>query len=288
MSADGHALQKQWTRGIVGFLALAVVLRLVRALQDFPMWCDETMLAANLLDRNWTELAHPLDYRQVCPLGFLALEWLAVRIFGFSELSLRLIPMICALASVPLFYLLARWILGRGTAGTFVAVAIFSVSEPLIRYAGEAKPYEADFLVSLVLLCLSVSWLRAPRAANGLWLLAAAVPLAVSVSLPSVFTIGAICVVLLYELLRGARNRRPLPAPDLSRAWGSRLRPWSRWGNTGRRRGRGPISSSSGPRRFPRRDTTLSHWHDGWSARTPGRYSHFRMEPTRVSGGSIR
>ena len=97
MSADGHALQKQWTRGIVGFLALAVVLHLVRALQDFPMWCDETMLAANLLDRNWTELAHPLDYRQVCPLGFLALEWLAVRIFGFSELSLRLIPMICAI-----------------------------------------------------------------------------------------------------------------------------------------------------------------------------------------------
>ncbi len=202
MSDDGHALQKQWTRGIVGFLALAVVLRLVRALQDFPMWCDETMLAANLLDRNWTELAHPLDYRQVCPLGFLALEWLAVRIFGFSELSLRLIPMICALASVPLFYLLARWILGRGTAGAFVAVAIFSVSEPLIRYAGEAKPYEADFLVSLVLLCLSVTWLRAPRAPKGLWLLAAAAPLAVAVSLPSVFMIGAICVVLLYELLR--------------------------------------------------------------------------------------
>ena len=121
------------------------------------MWCDETMLAANLLDRDWTELAQPLAYRQVCPLGFLALEWLAVRIFGFSELSLRLVPLSCALASVPLFYLLARRILGAGTAATFLAVAIFAVSEPLIRYAGEAKPYEGDFLVSLVLLNVAVN-----------------------------------------------------------------------------------------------------------------------------------
>ena len=94
MSDAGHAFQRQLTRGIAGFLALALVLRLIRAIQNYPMWCDETMLAANLLDRDWSELAQPLAYRQICPLGFLALEWLAVRIFGFSELSLRLVPLI--------------------------------------------------------------------------------------------------------------------------------------------------------------------------------------------------
>ena len=156
-SDEGLACNSQMTRGIAGFLALAVVLRLVRALQNYPMWCDETMLVANLLDRDWTELARPLAYRQVCPLGFLALEWLAVRIFGFSELSLRLVPLGCALASVPFFYLLARRILGAGTSATLLAVAIFAVSEPLIRYAGEAKPYAGDFLVSLVLLNLAAS-----------------------------------------------------------------------------------------------------------------------------------
>ena len=208
LSDDGHAFQRQLTRGIAAFLALAVVLRLVRALQNYPMWCDETMFAANLLDRDWSELARPLDYRQVCPLGFLALEWIAVRLVGFSEPALRLVPMLCGVASVPLFYLLARRVLGRGTVATFLAVAVFAVSEPLVRYAGEAKPYETDFLVSLVLLSLSVNWLRSPERAKGLWLVAAAAPVAVAVSLPSLFTIGAIAMVGLYEMLR--RRTPPL------------------------------------------------------------------------------
>ena len=89
------------------------------------MWCDETMFAANLLDRDWSDLTRPLDYRQVCPLGFLAIEWLAVRLLGFSELALRCFPMLCGVASVPLFYRLARQILGTGTPGTFLAVAVF-------------------------------------------------------------------------------------------------------------------------------------------------------------------
>ena len=201
VSDDGYDVEHKWTRGIAAFLALAVILRLMRALQNYPMWCDETMLAANLLDRNWTDLANPLDYRQVCPAGFLLLQWLAVRMLGFSELSLRLVPLLCSLASVPLFYLLARWVLGRGTAAAFIAIAVFSVSEPLIRYAAEAKPYATDFLVSLVLLCLSANWLRAPLAARRLWLVAAAVPLAVVVSLPSVFTIGAIAIFAVCGLL---------------------------------------------------------------------------------------
>ncbi len=202
MSDEGHAIQLRWTRGIAGFLALGVMLRLVRALQNYPMWCDETMLAANLLDRDWTELARPLDYRQVCPLGFLAIEWIAVRVAGFSELSLRVFPLLCSLASVPLFHRLARLILGRGTAGTFLAVAVFAVSEPLIRYAGEAKPYETDLMVSLGLLCLSVEWLAAPWGAKGLWKSAVLAPLAVAVSLPSLFVIGGIGSVGFYELLK--------------------------------------------------------------------------------------
>ncbi len=201
-SDAGRAFQQQMTRGVACFLALAAVLRLVRAIQIYPLWCDETMLAANLLDRDWTQLAQPLAYRQVCPLGFLALEWLAVKTFEFSELSLRLVPLICALLSVPFFYLLARRILGVGTAATFVAVAIFAVSEPLIRYAGEAKPYEADFLMSVIMLWLASKWMRAPERATGLWALAATVPIAMAVSLPAVFMIAAIASCGLYVLVK--------------------------------------------------------------------------------------
>ena len=202
LSDEGLAYQRQMARGIAGFMALAVVLRLARALQNFPMWCDETMLVANLLDRDWSELAQPLAYRQVCPLGFLALEWLAARLFGFSELSLRLVPLGCALASVPLFYLLARRILGAGTGATLLAVAIFAVSEPLIRYAGEAKPYAGDFLMSLVLLNVAFMWLQSPGRTPRLWFLALLVPVAMAVSLPAMFTVAAIAVCGLTALVR--------------------------------------------------------------------------------------
>ena len=107
------------TRGLAGFLALRSSCGWPGPFRTYPMWCDETMLAANLLDRDWTQLTDPLAYRQVCPLGFLALEWLVVRILGFSELgSLRLVPLICA-ASVPLLSAGARDLLGAGTAATW-------------------------------------------------------------------------------------------------------------------------------------------------------------------------
>ena len=188
-------------RLVIGFIILGVVLRLVRCLLNYPMWCDETMLAANLLDRSWTALAQPLAYRQVCPLGFLALEWIVVQLIGFSELSLRLVPVVCAVLSVPLFYCLARRVLGEGTCATVLAVAIFAVSEPPIRYAAEVKPYSADLVVSLLLLYLAVAWLQSQGRVRLLWALAAAMPFAVSTSLPSIFVIGAIAVVGLVEVL---------------------------------------------------------------------------------------
>jgi len=198
----GHEPNVVLARAITGFVILGIVLRLVRYLQIFPMWCDETMLAANLLERRFSDLAQPLAYRQVCPLGFLALEWAVVQLLGFSELSLRLIPALSAMASVPIFHFLARRVLGKATRGTLVAVALFAVSEPSIRFGGEVKPYATDLLVSLVLLSVAVIWLHAPERGRGLWVLAAVAPLAIGVSLPSIFLIGSIAVVGLWEVFR--------------------------------------------------------------------------------------
>jgi len=192
-------------RALTGLVVLGIVLRLVRYLQNFPMWCDETMLAANLLGRSWTELAQPLAYRQVCPLGFLGLEWSVIHLIGFSELSLRLIPVLCAVASVPLFHFLARRVLGERTGGTLLATALFAVSLPPIRHAAEVKPYSGDLLVSLMLLSLAVAWRQSPLRVRGPWAVTAVLPVAVSVSLPSLFLIGTIAVVGLRDIL--ARRR---------------------------------------------------------------------------------
>ena len=115
LAADEHESKAGFRRALIGLMILGIVLRLVRCLQNYPMWCDETMLAANLLDRRWTELLQPLAYRQICPVGFMALEWAIVHFLGFSELSLRLIPGLCAVATVPLFHCLARQVFGGQT-----------------------------------------------------------------------------------------------------------------------------------------------------------------------------
>src|SRR5262245_22469922 len=81
-----------------GFVALGLWLRAARYLLNFPLWCDETMLAANFLDRGYADLLRPLDYRQIGPLLFLAAELTSVRLLGFSEWSLRLVPALCGLA----------------------------------------------------------------------------------------------------------------------------------------------------------------------------------------------
>lgn len=179
---------------------LGLALRQVRFLQIYPMWCDETMVAVNLLDRPWTALAEPLDYRQICPLAFVVLEWASVRMLGFSEAALRLVPLLSALASVPLFYRLAARVLGRGSIGALVAVGIFAVAQPPIRFAAEVKPYASDLLVATVLLTIAGRWRSDPARPGGLWLLAALAPLALASSLPAVFVLGAIAIVALLDI----------------------------------------------------------------------------------------
>ncbi len=194
---------KLWlVRATMGLATLGLALRLIRYLQNFPLWCDETMLAANLLDRRWIDLARPLDYHQVCPLGFLALAWTAVRGLGFSEGSLRLVPLLGALASVPLFYLLARRVFGAATVGMLLAVGMFAVAQPPIRYAGEFKPYATDLFVATLLIWLALRWWESPGRVRGFWELAAVAPVAVALSLPSVFVIATIAVLGMLELVK--------------------------------------------------------------------------------------
>ena len=192
-------------RASLWFVAFGVALRMIRYLQNYPLWCDESMLAANLLDRRWTDLALPLDYHQVCPLGFLAMAWAAVRGLGFSEMSLRLVPILSATASVPLFFLLARRMLGAGMVASLLAVGLFAVAQPPIRFAAEFKPYATDLLVATGLLLLALKWRAAPERPRWLLALAIAAPVALSVSLPSVFLLAPIAVVGFFEIV--ARRR---------------------------------------------------------------------------------
>jgi hypothetical protein len=188
----------------MAFVVLGLLVRVVRYLLNFPLWCDESMLAANFLDRGYLDLLRPLDYRQVAPVLFLAAELSAVKLLGFSELALRLFPCLCGVASVPLFWHVARRLLSG--VPLLLAVGLFAVSLWPVRFASEVKPYASDLLAALALMALAVEWRRQPQRMGWLWALAATAPFAVGLSFPSLLMAGGIGLALLPIVWRSGRR----------------------------------------------------------------------------------
>jgi len=196
---------RQLARWTCALVLLGLAARVIRYLLVFPIWQDEAYLCANLIGRDYAGLLEPLAHHQVAPVLFLWTQKAAVDLLGFSEWSLRLVPLLASVAGLLLFWHVAAIVL-RGTA-RLLAVGIFAVGYPLVRYACEAKPYGCDMLASLVLLALAVHWWRGRRAA---WLvaLAAAVPVALGLSYASVFTAGGISLAVALALWQQGPRRQ--------------------------------------------------------------------------------
>jgi hypothetical protein len=194
---------RQLDRWVLAFVILGLVARCVRYFLRFPLWEDECFLCANLIDRDFAGLLEPLNYHQAAPVLFLWLQLIVTKLFGFSELSLRLIPFLAGMGSIVLFWRLVQ----RCLCGVprLLAMAVFSVTYATIRYSAEAKPYGIDLFVALVLLHLTVSWLLAPGRAAWLWALAAAIPLALGLSYGAVMLGGGLSIVTLWVIGRQKR-----------------------------------------------------------------------------------
>jgi len=143
-----------------------------------PLWLDEQMIAINLRDRSVRELADPLWLGQAAPLGWLALQKVALVSFGTSELALRLVPMLfgCGLIGVAVWT--ARRTMGSVGAGLFVLLC--AMGQWLSHYPFELKHYSADAFWGLSVPALTVWAMEAEtesvrRRRSVLWWAAAAV-----------------------------------------------------------------------------------------------------------------
>ncbi len=197
-SASSGSVDRQ-ARLIVTFIVIGIALRLIRYVLRFPLWNDEALLAATFLDRGFVDMMRPLDYHQVAPLLFLWTELAVVKLLGFHEWSLRLVPMLGGIASIFLFHRLARHVV-RGTAFV-LAVGIFAVNYSSVRYACEVKPYGVDLAVSTLILLLTVRWWKRPEETGRLWALAAVMPLALGLSFPAAFVAGGASVAIAAALI---------------------------------------------------------------------------------------
>jgi hypothetical protein len=137
-------------------VVIGVGLRVWQYLADTSMWFDELSIARNITERSLAQLlTQPLGFEQTAPLGFLAMLKLSSMLFGTSDMSLRVFPFLCGIASVFVFWRVATRTL-NGSAVP-IAVALFSLSPPLIRYTVELKQYGCDALVILLLTLIALN-----------------------------------------------------------------------------------------------------------------------------------
>jgi hypothetical protein len=174
--------------------------RTLRYALAFPLWGDEAYVAINLVTRDLTGLARPLDYFQIAPPGFLWAEWLAVSVFGTSERALRLVPYLAGVTSLLLFWKFSRQVTSRRTA--LMAVALMAASFYPVRHCTEVKPYAIDLLISLMLMSTGWAALRDIRSQRAWLALAVVTIVGFWCSYTAVFPAAAVALCVGARIVR--------------------------------------------------------------------------------------
>ncbi len=216
--------RREWSaleRRLAVLLLLAgAVLRLAQYLSNRSLWLDEAALARNIITRSARALVTtPLDFIQTAPPGFLLVEKLAVSIFGGSEYSLRLYPLLLGLLSLPLFFAVARRLLPP--LGVLVALTMFAFSGRLVYYSSEVKQYGPDVFFALLIVWMVLRLRERGMAVGRTLAMAIAGALAPWFSQPALFVLAATAIVLVVIALR-RRDRRALRhAVLIGAGWGA-------------------------------------------------------------------
>jgi Dolichyl-phosphate-mannose-protein mannosyltransferase len=206
------ALVVAWTAILVG-----AAVRAWAVSQRGSLWLDEAALALNVLTRSLGGLAHPLDWGQAAPVGFLWVERLMAAHADVPDRWLRLVPLCAGIALPWVLWQLGRRVVGTG-AGALAAVTAAG-SLLALRYSTEAKPYASDAVVAAALLWLSCEVIRLPEEMARWWALAVAAVIAAAISIPSVFVIAAVVAAIASDAAaRRAPGARRVALPALATA----------------------------------------------------------------------
>ena len=177
---------------VVGF---GVFLRVLAYLYNRPYWMDEASLLGNLFEPRIFDFSGPLLGDQLAPIGFMIIQRMIIGLLGLSGYVTRFLPLVCGIASLWLVRKLAfRWL---SAPAAMAALFMFALSDDLVYYSSEVKPYSSDLLYGLAILLVSSDLLDHPlckRRIAVLGVLAAAAPW---LSFPSVFMIAGCGAVLI-------------------------------------------------------------------------------------------
>ena len=184
---------------IIILIVFGEVCRLGQFLSNQSFWEDEIAVLINVRDHSPRELPFvPLDsYGADSPVAappiFLwTTQWMG-RHFDYREWSVRILALICSLAALPLFALLA-WRLTNPIA-TVWATALMALSDPLIFQAGNVKPYSGDVLAAVVIVFVAFAN-RSASPVRRLLLASIATAIFQWLSYPSIFVYAAVALAL--------------------------------------------------------------------------------------------
>ena len=117
-------------------------------------WRDEAFVVLNVREHSIWQLTGRLKWDQAAaPLFLWALRGMR-HLAGESELSLRLVPLLGALAGLVLFADLARRMLPAHAA--FFSIGLLVLGRRLIEYSAEVKQYSGDVLVSALIVWVAI------------------------------------------------------------------------------------------------------------------------------------
>lgn len=134
--------------------SLPVLLLLTVFFYNRSLFLDSLNLARNIAEASFSELSRPLKYQQSAPLLFLYISKVSTLLFGISEYTLRLFPVISGLACL-FFY---KKTLERCLPLKYVLIGVLwlGTHSMFIRYATEFKQYITDAFVSIFLIWLAL------------------------------------------------------------------------------------------------------------------------------------
>jgi hypothetical protein len=208
---SSHPIYRALTarRTLTALVLIGAVLRLWAYLADTGLYLDEILLSYSILDVPLLDLLRPLPLDQVAPLGFLLVERAAITIFGRQELALRLFPFLCAIVSLLLFRRLAERALTG--AGPTVALGLFAIGFPFIRYAAVVKQYELDVMAAILLLLIAFNLRDHPVSTARLLLLGLVSFMVIGFSQASVLVMAGLGSALAVDWLQSRdQNARRL------------------------------------------------------------------------------
>jgi len=180
-------------------ILIGLLLRVFQFFFNRALWYDEAALAVNIINRDFSQLLQPLDYNQIAPVLFLWGQKLMTLLFGQTDWSLRIIPVLVGISCIWLTFKLGKLVFNEKIG--LLASLIISLSHPLIYYSTESKPYILDQFFFLLITLLFITFLK-NRNGQSLFHLCVVGILGISFSFPIIFLLFSIGIILLPDLVK--------------------------------------------------------------------------------------